>query len=180
VYYYEAYFEEKFARIRESRLKYNGNAFRELKKRIGLKTGVGFTLIEVMLAVVLVGLLAGIGMPVYYSLQTRNDLDIAAAAVSQNLRRAQVLSQSVDGDRSWGVRIDPGNVIVFQGSSFASRDQSFDETFSIAENIVISGPNEIVFSKLAGLPQSTGNIMLTSSANESKTITINAKGTVSY
>ena len=34
--YYEAYFTEKLARLREKRLKQNGNAVRELKKRIGL------------------------------------------------------------------------------------------------------------------------------------------------
>lgn len=34
--YYEAYNTEKLARIREQRLKYHGNALRELKKRIGL------------------------------------------------------------------------------------------------------------------------------------------------
>ena len=34
--YYEAYNSEKLARIREKNLKYNGNAMRELKKRIGL------------------------------------------------------------------------------------------------------------------------------------------------
>jgi len=36
VFYYEAYFSEKLARIRESRLKNHGNALKELKKRIGL------------------------------------------------------------------------------------------------------------------------------------------------
>ena len=36
LYYYEAYLTEKLVRIREKKLKYNGNAIRELKKRIGL------------------------------------------------------------------------------------------------------------------------------------------------
>ncbi len=36
LYYYEAYLTEKLARIREKNLKYNGNAIRELKKRIDL------------------------------------------------------------------------------------------------------------------------------------------------
>ena len=36
LHYYEAYFSEKLARLREKKLKYNGNAVRELKKRIGL------------------------------------------------------------------------------------------------------------------------------------------------
>jgi len=35
-YYYEAYLYEKVARLRERRLKYNGNAILEVKKRIGL------------------------------------------------------------------------------------------------------------------------------------------------
>lgn len=34
--YFEAYIIENLARLREKRLKYNGNAIRELKKRIGL------------------------------------------------------------------------------------------------------------------------------------------------
>ncbi len=34
--YYEAYSTENLARIREKRLKYHGNAIRELKRRIGL------------------------------------------------------------------------------------------------------------------------------------------------
>ena len=34
--YYEAYRTEELARRREKRLKYNGNAMRELRKRIGL------------------------------------------------------------------------------------------------------------------------------------------------
>ncbi|OGD72230.1 hypothetical protein A3D09_02890 [Candidatus Collierbacteria bacterium RIFCSPHIGHO2_02_FULL_49_10] len=34
--YYEAYKTEELARSREKKLKYNGNAIRELKKRIGI------------------------------------------------------------------------------------------------------------------------------------------------
>jgi putative endonuclease len=34
--YYEAFAEEKLARLREQNLKYNGNAMHELKKRLGL------------------------------------------------------------------------------------------------------------------------------------------------
>lgn len=37
VWYYEAYNSEKLARLREKRLKYNGNAIKELKNRVGLE-----------------------------------------------------------------------------------------------------------------------------------------------
>ncbi|MEK7570025.1 MAG: GIY-YIG nuclease family protein [Patescibacteria group bacterium] len=65
--YYEAFHEESLARMREHNLKHNGNALRELKKRLTLSSskksnkqgGAGFTLIEVIIAVgISVGLLA--------------------------------------------------------------------------------------------------------------------------
>lgn len=57
--YYEAYISEKLARVREQRLKHNGNALRELKKRIGLiKSGAGFTLVELLIVVAIVGVLS--------------------------------------------------------------------------------------------------------------------------
>ncbi len=54
--YYEAYNAESFAGEREKRLKYNGNALREAKKRIGLpsKSGAGFTIIELLVAIFLI------------------------------------------------------------------------------------------------------------------------------
>lgn len=62
--YYEAYIEEKFARIREMRLKHHGNGLRQLKKRIGLersklfKNGAGFTLIELLVVMAVIGVLS--------------------------------------------------------------------------------------------------------------------------
>src|SRR3990167_3191681 len=78
LYYYEAYPTEKLARLREKRLKHNGNSIRELKKRLdlladrklglpsttfGYKREAGFTLVEVIIYVgivsfILVALLA--------------------------------------------------------------------------------------------------------------------------
>jgi len=96
--YYEAYIDERLAHLREQRLKSNGNAIRELKKRVGLikdikkdlssaifslpksgegfiqhhfskqKSGAGFTLIEIT---VVMGLLAAIaGLASFGSLDT--------------------------------------------------------------------------------------------------------------
>lgn len=60
--YYEAYSSEVDARNREKKLKYHGNAMKELKKRIqqSLTNGAGFTLIEILVVIALIGVLAGI------------------------------------------------------------------------------------------------------------------------
>lgn len=67
--YYEAFTEEKMARIREQKLKHNGNAIRELKKRIGvvnwIKSGAGFTLIELVVAFSIIAVLSTIGVAAF-------------------------------------------------------------------------------------------------------------------
>ncbi len=110
---------------------------------------------------------------------TKNDLDIAAVSIAQSLRRAQILSQSVDGDTSWGVKAQSGSITLFKGTSFAARDTNFDETFEVPTTIGVGGGAEIIFAKFTGLPQTTGNINI-STESDSRSLTINEKGTVGY
>lgn len=140
----------------------------------------GFTLLEVLLSIAAITIIAGISIPIYQSFQVRNDLDIAASSIVQNLRRAAVLSQAVDGDTSWGLYVTSGSLTLFKGTSYTVRDSTFDEVFDIPLTITPSGTSEIVFEKFSGLPQTTGTITLTSNTNETRTITINAKGMVNY
>jgi prepilin-type N-terminal cleavage/methylation domain-containing protein len=145
-----------------------------------MKIKQGFTLIEILLSIACIAIISAISIPVYQSFQNRNDLNIAANAVAQSLRRAQILAQASEGDASFGVKIQLADVIIFRGSSFASRDIEFDESIAMSESITPSGLDEIVFSKFVGLPNNTGTIILNSNINETKEITINEKGMVSY
>ena len=140
----------------------------------------GFTLIEVLLSISAIAIIAGISIPVYQSIQNRNDLDIAATTIAQSLRRAQVLSRSVDSDTTSGVYVQSGSVTIFHGASYATRDTTVDEIFQISPTITLGGVSQIVFSKMTGLPTSTGTITLTSITNETRNITINSKGMVNY
>lgn len=144
-----------------------------------MKTSRGFSLLELLLSVALIGVIAAFSIPVYLNMQVKNDLDIAAVTVSQTLRRAQVLSQAVEGDISWGVKIQTGSITLFKGTSYAARDSSFDETFSINANLSSSGVLEEVYTKFYGMPGTAGSITL-SSPNDSRIITINAKGMIDY
>lgn len=145
-----------------------------------MKKDAGFTLLEILLSIAVITLIAGLGIPVYLSFQTRNDLDIATTEIAQSIRRAQALSQAVDGDTSWGINIQNGSITIFKGTSYAARDTAFDEIFEISTNITPSGVSEVVFTKFTGLPQTTGTSTLTSNMNETRNITINAKGTINY
>lgn len=140
----------------------------------------GFTLLEVLLTISAITIIAGMAIPVYQQLQVRNDLDIAATTIAQSMRRAEILAQASDGDTSWGVNVASGLVTIFQGANYAGRNSSFDETFDVPTSITPSGISEVVFAKFSGLPTATGTATLTSNSNETRNITINAKGMVSY
>lgn len=143
-------------------------------------TNKGFTLLEILLSVAAIAVIAGISIPIYQSFQVRNDLDIAATTYAQTLRRAQILAQAVDGDMPWGVNIIAGSITLFRGTSYLARESTLDEVFNIPAGITPSGVTEVVFTKFTGLPQTTGALLLTWNTNETRTITINSRGTVSY
>lgn len=145
-----------------------------------LQARQGFTLIELLLSVSVIMIIAGMSVPIYQLFQVRNDLDIATATIVQSTRRAQALSQAVDGDISWGINIQSGSITLFKGESYAARDTTFDEIFEVPTSITPSGIAEVVFTKFTGLPQTTGTITLTSNANETRTLVINQKGMIDY
>lgn len=140
----------------------------------------GFTLMEVVLTMAVLVILTGLSIPLYQAFQVKNDLAVSEEMIVQALRRAQMLSQGVDGDTTWGVSVASGSVVLFQGTSYASRDASFDETYDMSGSITPSGVSEVVFAAFTGSPQTTGTMTLTSSNNETQTVTINAKGVSAY
>lgn len=97
--YYGAFTEESSARNREHNLKYNGNAMRELKKRIytnknpdgftphhflSAKSGAGFTLIELLVVISIIALLASV------TLIALNDSRIKARNTKRKEDAAQI------------------------------------------------------------------------------------------
>lgn len=139
----------------------------------------GFTLLELLLSVAVIGALAGLSLPVYRTLLQKNDLDIAAVTIAQSLRRSQLLSQAVDGDTTWGVKVQSSSIVVFKGASYATRDTTFDETFDVPATIGVGGATEVVFAKFTGLPQTTGVINI-STENDTRSVSINEKGTIGF
>ncbi len=140
----------------------------------------GFTLVDILLSVSLLAIIGGMTIPSYHTFMVRNDLDIATISLANNLRRAQSLSQSADGDMTWGVRVGVGGILIYKGANYITRDVTYDENTQIPKSIVPTGIIEVNFSKVIGTPNATGTFMLTSQANEIRNITINEKGMVEY
>lgn len=141
----------------------------------------GFTLIEILLSIFLISILVAVAVPVYYTLLSRNDLDVAKNQIVQSLRRAEALALASDGDSTWGLKILSGSIVIFKGTNYdTGRDTNYDEIYQTSSAITPSVLTEVIFNKMTGFPQSSGSITLTSTNGETRTITINAKGQVGY
>ncbi len=144
------------------------------------KHSAGFTLLEIVISISVLVIVASISVPIYQSFRARNDINIAGMEIAQSVRRAEILSQAVDGDTSWGVGVQMGSITLFKGTSYADRDVDFDEVFEMPTNITPSGLSEIVFAKFTGLPEVSGTFILTLAGGETRSIIINEKGMVDY
>ena len=139
----------------------------------------GYTLVEMVVVIGIIGLLATISTSVYSSFKTHENLQIATIGVVEAIRHAQANSQTGKGVSSWGVNMLSNSAVIFKGSSYASRDTSADQSFDFPGGVTASGLLEIVFSKVTGSTSNTGTITLTNSSG-SKNISINEKGTLTY
>ena len=140
----------------------------------------GFTLVELLLSLAIIAIITGMTIPIYQSFQVKNDLDLTSAILAQSLRRAQLLAEAVAADSNWGVYLQEEKMTLFKGDSYLFRDQTADEDFSIAKSITPGILREIIFAKFTGLPLTVGTMVLTSTNNEVKNITINSQGMVNY
>ena len=145
-----------------------------------LLAGRGFSSIEILLVVVLIGILAGVSLPLSRFVQERNDLDLAAMATAQTLRKAKVYTETSRLDASWGVRVGSGDIILFQGDDYLTRDPGYDEIFTLGSKITASGQTETVFSGLPATPQASGTLKLTTGRGKTAPLSITPSGMITY
>lgn len=151
---------------------------KETKKNRNKKRG--FTIVEVALSIAIIAIIAGLTVPFYRVFQTQNDLEVTVSTTAQKIRKAQIFSQSGEGDSKWGVSIQEEKLIFFKGESYNDRDQDFDEIYLMPLSITASGLNEVIFDKLTGEPQLTGTITFVSDPDKTRSITVNSMGIINY
>lgn len=140
----------------------------------------GFTLIEVLLVVVLMSILFIFSFPYSLKFYRTYLVDEVKTNVVTALNQARHYAILQKNDSDFGVNFNEAedNYVLFQGSSYATRDITQDEVFPVLNIINFSGLSEIVFSKHSGLPSITGDILI-SYENISRTINISESGIIS-
>lgn len=135
----------------------------------------GFTLLEILLVVGIIGVLIILTLPVGLDLYKNQQLEVNSRTILQTLRRAQLKAMSIESDANYGVYLSDESFILFKGSSYFGRDSQYDQVFDLPQAITISGMQEVVFTKLTGKPKSIGFININSDGKR-RVININRMG----
>jgi prepilin-type N-terminal cleavage/methylation domain-containing protein len=137
----------------------------------------GFTLIELILVVALVALIGSVAGLLYSNIYLRNAASNAQDELVFSLRKAQMYSMMGRQGSNWGVAIG-GNIVLYSGNSYASRNTAFDESYAVPNTVAIIGANEINFARLTGYPNVTSTITI-ASPGRTYTVQIQPQGIVS-
>jgi len=110
----------------------------------------GFTIIEILVALALLAAIFGLGFPVTWSFYGTYQFDSESKILVSALEQSRNAAMINRNQSAHGVFFNDDQIVVFQGSSYASRNASLDKIFPRNTLISISGPSEIVFSALSG------------------------------
>jgi len=138
----------------------------------------GFTLVEISLVIALFLIVLSFAVPYGLRFFKVERLDGISRDLLETLRLTQSQAASQNLDSNYGVSINSNAFISFKGNSYTSRSVAYDQEFAIPNGIEVSGLPEVIFYKLTGLPNQSGEIRLSSGARIN-VITINSQGTMS-
>lgn len=139
----------------------------------------GFSLVEILLTMALIGIILAASVPAYRKLQSVNDLSAAVSTLSQALRLAELKAQAIDESSGWGVHAGTSTITVFKGASFADREQTSDAIFSFSGSIAVTAPADVFFAPLSGAP-SVPIVWQLSGGGVTHSVSINNLGILTY
>lgn len=139
----------------------------------------GFSLIEMIIVLAIISIVGSVSVVSFNTMLRLGAIKQAASLYVDSLKEAQNKSKLMEDDTDWGVKIINSNIVVFSGSSYTARNSIRDITYNISNNLNISGPTEILFTKFTGLPTSYG---MTTFSNDFGTSSVNvlAGGIIEY
>ena len=149
----------------------------------------GVTLIEILLVMGILAIVSGLALVTTFdSLRAygfKHERDILVVLLQKARSQATsgvCLGALCVGGKQHGVSVQSSRYVVFEGSSYATRDVSVDEYIAVNYPVSASGLSEVVFVELSGdaIPSSLGSITLSDSAGHTSRIDINSEGRIAW
>jgi prepilin-type N-terminal cleavage/methylation domain-containing protein len=139
----------------------------------------GFTIIELLVAVGILGLMLAIGIPSFASIRKNVALGNDADEIVSALRLAQSSSMASQGGQNHGVLFMSDKYCLFSGSAPASCPAS-GTTYTLGGYgiAIVGAPITVLFQRLSGVT-SAQSIVVGISGGSQKTIQLEATGKIS-
>jgi prepilin-type N-terminal cleavage/methylation domain-containing protein len=140
----------------------------------------GFSLPEVVVAVSILGVIAGLSFVPLSSFSKRQALDASARSVVFALRDARARTTASVGDTRYGLRVTATSSILFQGGSFSAAASS-NQFVALSPLVTASSSaQDFVFERVTGNSSASGTIemYLTSDPSVKKTVRVHGTGLV--
>lgn len=138
----------------------------------------GFTFIEVLLVIGLLGLLAALAIPFYQSFQVTSELDNTTHEIISTLREAQSKAMASQGWQAWGVHFANREFILFQGSAYNPADPVNRATAVPGVLSIDAEHKDVIFSAVNGTTSTMGKIGIRATSGRSHYLIINELGVV--
>lgn len=142
-------------------------------------TRPAFTLTELLLTIAIIIIISTFSVAWYGRFLTQNAVQDTVDRLVGNFRKAQIYAMTSKWGDRWGVNVSGGNMTLYRGSSYATRNTAFDEVFTINSTLTVSGMSDLNFMRITGTPSATPAITIADQSNNSKTVTMNSQGVAS-
>lgn len=144
---------------------------------INHKSRLGFTLIELLVAISIFLLIGTFTTNFYTGFLTQNSVSNTQDQFLGSLRKAQIYAMVGKRGSNWGVHYDSGTdkITVYSGTAWDGHTATYDENYSVNPNIIVEGVTDIIFTRITGVPNTSGTITITGNS-DIKTIDINVQG----
>lgn len=137
----------------------------------------GFTLVEILIVLSILGVIAGIVISGFYEYQKRNAIEFTAARVIGLLEHARNLTLASKSNDRYGVHFSSTEAVFFEGTTYSAsgtenRSVTFGQGITMTGINLNGGGSDVVFDRLTGGTSHYGTTTLSITASTTQTIDI--------
>jgi len=144
------------------------------------KKNSGFTILEIMITSILITSIAALGLAVGFDVYRSSTLSAERDLLVSAMQKARNLAMDNVGESDHGLYIENDKHTIFQGSSYATRDEQYDLVIVNSPRFTSSGTVEFVFEELSGDGIKAGTTYLTDESGVTRSISVNSEGRITW
>jgi len=142
----------------------------------------GFSIVEILVVIAIMGIILTIAVMSFSAARSKKQLEITVDSISAKLEEAKANAVSGKGGLSYGMNFTSTSYTLFSGDTFnpnsvTNSSSTVPVGITVTRNIS-GGGSDIVFSRMTGTPQTTGNIVITGTSGVA-TVTVGTLGDIS-